>query len=240
MRPNTIALNLGKLMLLIMVVLSVYAMGSIAFPYLIPPFPTDIDFLAQKPDTLIGKRHYMIAFYTHISSSVFVLAAGLTQFSKTLMFRYPIWHRNIGKAYVFTVLLLSGPSGFIMAFYGSGGATAQWAFLLQALGWWYFTYMAYVTVLKKDLLRHGEYMLRSYAMAFSAITLRLATYLVSSYKFAFELRCADDANNMLCYPNFYITEAWLSWVLNLILVEILILTGLMRYYFPGLKNKPHG
>lgn len=236
MRRNTIALNLGKLMLLIMVVLSVYAMGSIAFPYLIPPFPIDIDFLAQKPDTLIGKRHYMIAFYTHISSSVFVLTAGLTQFSKTLMFRYPLWHRNIGKAYVFTVLFLSGPSGFIMAFYGSGGASAQWAFLLQALGWWYFTYMAYITVLKKDLVKHGEYMLRSYAMAFSAITLRVATYLVSSYKFAFELRCADDANNMLCYPNFYITEAWLSWVLNLILVEILLLAGLMHYYFPNLKK----
>jgi len=230
------ALNLGKLVLLVIVVLSVYTMGSIAFPYLIPPFPTDIDFLAQKPESLISKKHYMIAFYTHISSSVFVLAAGLTQFSKTLMFRYPIWHRNIGKAYVFIVLLLSGPSGLVMAFYGSGGASAQWAFILQALGWWYFTYMAYVTVLKKDLVRHGEYMLRSYAMAFSAITLRVGTYLNSMYKFAFDLRCSDEANSMLCYPNFYISEAWLSWILNLILAEILILAGLMHYFFPGLKR----
>jgi hypothetical protein len=230
-------LNFGKILLLILVVLSVYIMGSIAFPYLIPPFPTDIDFLTQKPDKLLRESNYMIAFYTHISSSVLTLAAGISQFSKTLMFKYPVWHRNIGKIYVFIVLFLSAPSGLIMAFHGSGGAAAKWAFILQALGWWYFTYMAYATALKKDLVKHGEYMLRSYAMAFSAITLRAGTYLVSWYKFAYELRCSDEANSMLCYPNFYICEAWLSWVLNLILVEILILAGIMHYYFPGLKNK---
>jgi hypothetical protein len=230
------ALNLGKILILLIIMLSAYAMATIAFPYLLPPFPTDIDFLAQKPDWLLGKTYYMIAFYTHISSSVLVLAAGLTQFSKTLMFKYPKWHRNIGKFYVFTVLFLSGPSGLLMAFYGSGGAAAQWAFVLQALGWWFFTYMAYATILKKDLVQHGEYMLRSYAMAFSAITLRAGTYLVSWFKFQYGIRCPDEAWNMLCYPNFYVLEAWLSWVLNIIIVEILIMMGIMRYYFPKLKS----
>jgi hypothetical protein len=123
-----------------------------------------------------------------------------------------------------------------MAFYGSGGAAAQWAFILQALGWWFFTYMAYATILKKDLVQHGEYMLRSYAMAFSAITLRAGTYLVSWFKFQYGIRCPDEAWNMLCYPNFYVLEAWLSWVLNIIIVEILIMMGIMRYYFPKLKG----
>ncbi len=230
------SLNLGKIIILLIVMLSAYAMGSIAFPYLLPPFPTDIDFLAQKPDWLLGKKHYMIAFYIHISSSVLVLAAGLTQFSKTLMFKYPKWHRNIGKFYVFTVLFLSGPSGLVMAFYGSGGAAAQWAFVLQALGWWFFTYMAYVTILKKDLVKHGEYMLRSYAMAFSAITLRAGTYVVSLYKMQYHIRCPDEAWSMLCYPNFYVLEAWLSWVLNIMMVELLIMAGIMKYYFPKMNS----
>jgi hypothetical protein len=230
------SLNLGKIIILLIIMLSAYAMGSIAFPYLLPPFPTDIDFLAQKPDWLLGKKHYMIAFYIHISSSVLVLAAGLTQFSKTLMFKYPKWHRNIGKFYVFTVLFLSGPSGMVMAFYGSGGAAAQWAFVLQALGWWFFTYMAYVSILKKDLVKHGEYMLRSYAMAFSAITLRAGTYLVSWYKMQYHIRCPDEVWSMLCYPNFYVLEAWLSWVLNIMIVELLIMAGIMKYYFPKMNS----
>jgi hypothetical protein len=230
------SLNLGKIIILLIVMLSAYAMGSIAFPYLLPPFPTDIDFLAQKPDWLLSKKHYMIAFYIHISSSVLVLAAGLTQFSKTLMFKYPKWHRNIGKFYVFTVLFLSGPSGLVMAFHGSGGAAAQWAFVLQALGWWFFTYLAYVTILKKDLVKHGEYMLRSYAMAFSAITLRAGTYVVSWYKMQYHIRCPDEAWSMLCYPNFYVLEAWLSWVLNIMMVELLIMAGIMKYYFPKMNS----
>jgi len=230
------SLNIGKILILLIIMLSVYAMASIAFPYLLPPFPTDIDFLTQKPDWLLGKTHYMIAFYTHISSSVLVLAAGLTQFSKTLMFKYPKWHRNIGKFYVFTVLFLSGPSGLLMAFYGSGGAAAQWAFVLQALIWWFFTYMAYTTILKKDFVQHGQYMMRSYAMAFSAITLRAGTYLVSLFKFQYGIHCPDEAWNMLCYPNFYVLEAWLSWVLNIIIIEILIMMGIMNYYFPKMKN----
>lgn len=224
-----------KISLLTVIILSVYAMASIAFPYFIPPFPTDIDFLAQKPDWLLGQKHYMTAFYIHISSSVLVLAAGLTQFSKTLMYKYPKWHRNIGKFYVFTVLLLSGPTGFLMAFYGSGGLLAQIAFVLQALLWWGFTYMAYMSIRKKQLKKHGEFMLRSYAMAFSAITLRVGTYLVSWYKFQMEIRCPDEFYNMLCYPNFYILEAWLSWILNLIIAEILIFAGIMNYFF--MKNK---
>jgi len=152
------------------------------------------------------------------------------------MFKFPVWHRNIGIIYVFIVLLISAPSGLIMAFYGSGGASAQWAFVLQALGWWYFTYMAYATIQKKDLVKHGEYMLRSYGMAFSAITLRLGTYIVSWYRLTYEIRCDDAANSLLCYPNFYIAEAWLSWILNLLVVEILIILGFMRYYFPKINN----
>lgn len=214
-----------------LLMLSVYAMLSIAFPYFVPPFPTDIDFLAGKPRSTVDLPQYMPAFYIHISSSVLVLAAGLTQFSRRFMFSYPKWHRNIGKFYVFTILFLSGPSGLLMAFYGSGGAVAQWAFVLQALGWWYFTYMAYAMALKKDWQSHGEYMLRSYAMAFSAITLRAATYLAALFKLTYDIRCPDEAWSLLCYPNFYVMEAWLSWIINLLIAELLIAGGLMRYYF---------
>ena len=218
--------------MLLILLLSTYAMASIAFPYLVPPFPTDIDFLANKPRQTLETPYYMVAFYIHISSSVLVLAAGLTQFSKRLMFRYPKWHRNIGKIYVFTVLCLSAPTGLVMAFHGSGGAAARWAFVLQASGWWFLTFMAYRKVLHKDLLAHGEFMLRSYAMAFSAISLRAGTFVFVWIKIWMDIRCPNQDWSLLCYPNFYVLEAWLSWVLNLAVAEILIMAGLMRYYFP--------
>ncbi len=122
----------------------------------------------------------------------------------------------------FKVLFLSGPLGFLMAFYRSSGIAAKIAFVLLALFWWVFTYLTYITVRKKQLVRHGEYMLRSYAFAFSVITLRVATYLVSWYKPQYSISYPDEAYSLLCFPNYYILEAWLSWIVSWAAAELQI------------------
>lgn len=220
---------------LILIAWSAYKMASIAFPYLVPPFPTDIDFLASK-QWVVEEWYWLVAFYIHISSAVLVLAAGLSQFSKTLMFQYPKWHRNIGKMYVFLVLIVAGPSGLLMAFYGNGGFWARCAFVLQALFWWGLTYKAYQTIRRGALQAHGRYMMRSYAMTLSAISLRVATYLVSDWKLRNGITCPNSTYYLLCYPDFYILVAWLSWVVNLIFAELLIWMGIMNYYFDKTYN----
>ncbi len=219
----------------ILIGLSTYAMASMVFPYLVPPFPTDIDFLASK-QWIVDEWYWLAAFYIHISSSVFVIAAGLTQFSKTLLFQYPKWHRNIGKSYVFLVLFVAGPSGLVMAFYGNGGIEARIAFVLQAIFWWGLTYKAYQSIRKGAVQKHGKYMIRSYAMTLSAISLRAATYLVSDWKFRNGITCPNSAYHLICYPDFYVVVAWLSWVLNLIIAEALIWMGIMKYYFATADN----
>ncbi len=214
---------------IIAILLSAYQMASIAFPYLVPPFPTDIDFLESK-QWVVDEWHWMLAFYIHITSAVVVLAAGLTQFSKTLMFKYPQLHRKIGKAYVVLILGLACPSGFVMAFYGNGGWLARYAFILQAISWWFLTYMAYRAIKKRDLEAHGKYMIRSYAMTLSAISLRAATYVVSMWKMNNGITCPNSTYFLFCYPDFYVLVAWLSWIVNLIVAEFLIMMGIMRYY----------
>lgn len=214
---------------------SAYQMAAIAFPYLVPPFPTDIDFLASK-QWIVDEWYWLAAFYIHISSAVLVIAAGLTQFSKILMFQYPKWHRNIGKLYVFLVLFVAGPSGLLMAFYGNGGFWARCAFVLQAVFWWGLTYKAYETIRKGAVQQHGKYMIRSYAMTLSAISLRAATYVVSDWKLRNGITCPNAAYHLVCYPDFYILVAWLSWVVNLIVAESLIGLGIMNYYFDSKDN----
>lgn len=234
MREKTIADKLFSIMLIIAfmigIFMSAYTMASIAFPYLVPPFPTDIDFLESK-QWVVDEWHWLTAFYIHISSSVLVIATGLTQFSKTLMFKYPKWHRGIGKMYVILVLFVAGPSGFVMAFYGNGGFWARCAFVLQAMFWWGLTYMAYQTVKEGKLKEHGKYMIRSYAMTLSAISLRGATYVVAVWKMRNGIFCPNSDYHLLCYPDFYILVAWLSWIVNVLIAELLIVLGIMKYYF---------
>lgn len=226
-------LLVAKLLIIGVLAWGAYRMADIAYPYLVPPFPTNIDFLQSKQrvldkalelrigDTVFLAIPYMWAFYTHITSSVLVLAVGVGQFSRRLMFGYPRVHRLLGKIYVFVLLGAAAPSGLVMAFFGNGGVPAQYGFVLQALAWWFVTFMAYRTIRRGKLREHGEWMLRSYALSFSAISLRAASYLIFWFRDYHGWR----------YPDHYILLAWLSWLVNLMIAEGLILLGVMNYYF---------
>ena len=59
-----------------------------------------------------------------------------------------------------------------MGVYANGGMAGKAAFILLNVLWFAFTCKAFLCVLKKDFTGHKDYMIRSYALTFSAITLR--------------------------------------------------------------------
>lgn len=203
-----------KVMLLIILGLFAVLMMRISYPYLIPPFPTNIDFLATKQDVLHIKP-WKIAFYIHISSSFLVILAGLTQFSNTILKKYPKTHRNIGKLYVAVILFVSGPSGLLMAFYANGGILGQIAFTTLSILWITFTYLAYHYIRKGNVFKHGKWMFRSFALSLSAVTLRLLMFLIGILPFYVDFEIV------------YVINGWLSWTLNLGITEILIRKGIL-------------
>jgi uncharacterized membrane protein len=211
---------LGALRILLFVVLLgfCYLMLRITLPYLKPPFPTDIEFLATKQN-VIDIDYWRWAFYIHICSSFVVLVSGSVQFSKLMLRRYPRVHRNLGKLYVALILFVAAPSGLLMAIHANGGLAAQIAFVLQGILWWSFTLMAYRRIRQKDLQGHGQWMFRSYAMSLSAISLRLVSFMAGWLIFNIN------------YEDLYVISAWTSWGFNLLVAEILIRAGVVKYYF---------
>jgi uncharacterized membrane protein len=169
------------------------------------PFDTDVAFLQIKQD-YIDNLPWLSAFYIHVFSSIFALAAGFTQFSNRIRTHRPRLHRAIGRAYVIDILLITGPAGFLMAFYANGGTTSRAAFLILSILWWAFTYLAYRAALHRDFAAHRRWMLRSFALTLSAITLRLWKMLIAHY---FELPPMD----------LYRLVAWLGFVPNLLVIE---------------------
>jgi len=83
-------------------------------------FKNDIQFLALKQD-YIGNPIWTAAFYVHVFSAIFTLFAGFTQFSEQFLKDYRKWHRILGRLYVWNILLIKAPIGFIMAIYANGG-----------------------------------------------------------------------------------------------------------------------
>lgn len=180
------------------------------------PIQTDVAFLSIKQD-YIHLLHYRIAFFIHVFSAIFVLLAGYTQFSNSIRTKFPQWHRRLGWLYVVVTLLFAGPSGFIIAIYANGGLSSQIAFCLLAFLWMLFTAIALFKIIKKQVPSHKAWMIRSFALALSAITLRAWKYVLVA---AFHPKPMDV----------YQIVAWLGWTLNLVIAEIIILNKIKHEY----------
>lgn len=166
---------------------------------------TNAGFLQIKQD-YIENRIWLTAFYIHVFSSLFALLAGFTQFSKSIRSQYPSVHRWVGRMYVIDILLITGPAGLLMGFYANGGITSRLAFIALSILWWYFTWQAWRAAVKRDFQKHRAFMLRSFALTLSAITLRVWKLSLAHY-FGFPPM------------DIYRVVAWLGFVPNWLFVE---------------------
>lgn len=190
-----------------------YLMLEITLQYV--PWRTDVAFLQLKTQELT-LPYYEPAFFVHVFTSMLALLAGFTQFSSTIRKRFCRVHRLVGMVYVAVILFFSGPSGLIMGYHANGGFSSQLAFVLLALLWMYFTWMAFDTARKGNFEAHRKWMIRSYALTLSAVTLRLWKWTIVQL---WEPSPMDV----------YRIVAWLGWVLNIFIVEI---------YFWRARQKP--
>lgn len=172
------------------------------------PYNTDVGFLQIKQD-YIDIDHWRIAFFAHVYASMWVLLAGFTQFSEHIQSFYPKWHRTLGYIYITNVLLITGPAGLLMGIYANGGVSSKAAFIILAIGWMGFTAIALAKVKKGDFASHRNFMIRSFALTLSALTLRAWKWSITN---TVELPPMDV----------YRAVAWLGWVPNIIIAEIMI------------------
>jgi uncharacterized membrane protein len=172
-------------------------------------FKTDVGFLKFKQDYLDIKI-WRIAFYTHVFSSVLCLCAGFTQFSTYVLQQHKKLHRFVGKMYAYNIVLINFPAGMIMAFYANGELPSKIAFIILDSLWLLFTCKAVMAIKAKDIKAHRRFMIRSYALTCSAITLRM-------WKLIFSHSFNIDSNIL------YMIDAWMGFVPNLIFAEWLII-----------------
>ena len=144
-------------------------------------------------------------FWTHVLASSAALMLMPFQFWTKLRNRRRNLHRWTGRHYV-AMVLAGGISGALLAPFASTGYIAGAGFFLLALAWLSSTIMAVFAARAGDIPKHKRWMIRSGALTFAAVTLRL--YL----PFAFIPGVSYD----IAYPMI----AWGCWVPNLLAVEI--------------------
>jgi uncharacterized membrane protein len=207
---NNVLKNLAKdfvvgLMVYILLCVATLLMARTIIGY--SSFDTDYAFLHYKQDYLDNKI-WLSCFYIHVFSSLFTLIAGFTQFSNyMLLYQRPV-HRFMGKLYVITVLFINVPTAFIMAIYANGGWTSKLAFLLMDILWFYFTWKGWKAALQNKIRIHRRWMIRSFALTFSAITLRTWRLILDPF-------IESDLT-------LYMLDAWLGFVPNVLFAEFYI------------------
>jgi len=110
-----------------------------------------------------------------------------------------------------------------MSFYANGGRVAQISFVTLTLCWILFTWIAFQRAKKGNYTSHVQWMLRSYALTLSAVTLRFYAYLF------------DFFNVNIPPRETYILISYLSWIPNLLFVQLLIQLKYVKYLL--LKTK---
>ncbi len=178
------------------------------YPALYLIIPEGEGFLSTKPDELLRRTDWFVAFYTHIFFGGVALLTGWSQFSKKLRSKRIALHRILGKVYV-VGCLLSGLAGLYLALNANGGWISSLGFGSLAVCWLIATTTAFLAIRKRDFDRHEQWMIRSYAFTFAAVTLRVWLPLMQVGGIEFLVA--------------YQIVAWLCWVPNILLAEWLIL-----------------
>ncbi len=191
----------------ILIAYASYLLILLSLPYI--HFKSGVEFLATK-QLIYHIDEWRISFYIHVFASPLVIVTGLFQFNRWIMRKSPRFHKVCGYIYIINVLLITGPAALIMSFYANGGRVAQTSFVLLSFSWIICTFLAFYFIRKKNFKQHVNWMLRSYALTLSAVTLRFYAYLFD----VFEVNIGPIAT--------YTLLAYISWIPNLFFAQVLI------------------
>ena len=151
---------------------------------------------------------YILPLRLHIAGGMGALLLGPWQFSERLRARALNVHRWMGRFYLLEVGLGS-IAGFVMACVSSEGLPTHLGFGILAVLWFATGLEAYRSVRKGDIQAHREWMIRNFALALAAVTLRIELPLMLAVlHWSFHVS--------------YITVSWLCWVPNILVAEWMV------------------
>jgi len=140
----------------------------------------------------------------HVAGAGTALMVGSFQLLPALRRRRTL-HRWLGRIYA-TSCIVGGSAGFMLAFGTTAGPVAAWGFGLLAPIWIYTTAQGWLSARARRFEEHRRWMIRSFALTFAAVTLRLYLPL--------------GVMSGLTFEQIYVATAWISWIPNLIVAEL--------------------
>ena len=108
----------------------------------------------------------------HITGMFFAILVGPFQFWRRLRERHFRIHRTLGKIYI-AAAIVGAIGGLYMSQWSASGTPSDLGFAALAIGVLFTTTTAFMRILRGNVQSHREWMTRSYALIFAAVTLRI-------------------------------------------------------------------
>ncbi|GHO47403.1 DUF2306 domain-containing protein [Ktedonospora formicarum] len=161
-----------------------------------------------------GVVSHFVVLALHGLTGGLALLLGPFQFVASIRTRAPIIHRLIGRVYLLSVMLGSIFACF-SALVSTSGFVAQASFLFLAVIWCYSAVQAYVSIRRGQIQLHRLWMIRNYALTFSAVALRL--WLVGGIVYL--KITTGNVPEPVTSTDIYASGTWISWIVSLIIAE---------------------
>ncbi len=154
--------------------------------------------------------NYKWSLIGHISGGLLALVIGPFQFWKAFRNNYLTTHRWLGKIYLMAIVVATVSSTYL-AWTSALKIHWTWAVALQALAfaWIVTASMAYISVRRKRIQQHKDWMIRSYVVTFGFVTFRFLDGL-------------PFVENLGDFIETGPTTIWVSFAIPLLIAEICI------------------
>jgi uncharacterized membrane protein len=154
-----------------------------------------------------------LAFYVHVTCGGLALLLSPLQFATRLRTRVPRVHRTIGRV-VLAAIALAGSAGLVLAPHSLAGAVGTAGFGLLAVLWLTCAATAFRSIRRRDVTAHRRWMVRTFALTYAAVTLRLWLGVMIAGQIAL-----SGVDGGTAFHRAYLIVPFLSWVPNLLVAE---------------------
>ena len=146
--------------------------------------------------------------FPHVVCGIIALLIGPFQFSNGLRAKYIKWHRRSGYVYL-TAILIGGIASLGLAFTSKVNITYMMGLTFLAVAWFLTSGMALFCILKRKILQHKEWMIRSYVVTFAFVVFRLSSDVLRHYE-------------IVDHPDRGALLSWACWAVPLLFTEVIL------------------
>lgn len=170
--------------------------------------PSFEKFISRKDQILTVNNLWISMIRIHILLAIISLITGPLGVIKAIRDKSRNFHRWNGRIYVLSIILNFIP-GVYVSFFATGGLPSIIGFLILNTLWLGTTLLGFRYIKRQKVMLHSKWITRSFCLSFANITI----YIIVAI-----------SHNLMnfSYENSYTIAVWLSWILNLLVSELMI------------------